>query len=207
MTLHPAHHSEDLTLSRLLSTVDKGYYIDIGANDPYRNSNSHSFYERGWRGVDVEPNPRWVSKLKLAHPDNRVLNLAVGAEETEVDFFIPDLCELHWQQIATTKQEWVALSKKDRPDEQWSTIKVQQVTMDWIFSQISNSVDFVSIDVEGSEAEVIAGWTVSRYQPTVLCIEAVTPIREPQWDLWEAKLLPFYNFVHFDTLNRFYTRK
>lgn len=204
---HPAHFREDLVLLQLLDNKVSGSYIDIGANDPYRNSNTHPFYENGWRGIDVEPVHEMAEKLKVAHPENIVIEAVIGAEEKFVDFYVPDFAELHWQQIATTKMNWVDYHKSQRPDERWLTVTMQQFTLNYLFDLHDKDVDFVSIDVEGSEIDVIEGWDITKYRPLVVCIEAVTVVDDSSWKLWEPKLLPYYNFVCHDIQNRFYLRK
>lgn len=203
---HPAHLKEDLTIARLLGDIAKGFYIDIGAHDPYRNSNSHPFYELGWRGIDVEPTKYWADRLKQEHPANTVIEAAAGAYNGFIEFHVPDVEPMHWQ-IATTKPAWVEHHKLRVPGEQWKTISVPQVTLNNVFAQANREVDFISIDVEGAELEVIKGWSIEVYQPKVICIESEVTAETPRWHEWEPMLLPFYNFAHFDSCNRFYTRK
>jgi hypothetical protein len=68
------------------------------------------------------------------------------------------------------------------------------------------SIDFLKIDVEGAEGDVLFGGDWKRFRPKVIVIEAVTPMAlEPAWQDWEPFLIAQgYRFVLFDTLNRFY---
>lgn len=209
MREHPAHYREDLTIAKFLPDIKEGFYIDIGAHDPHRNSNSQPFYELGWRGIDIEPTKHWADVLKEAHPENVVIEAVVGSVNGIVDFFVPDVEPMHWQ-IATTKQAWVEWNKLRVPGEQWKTIQVSQISLDTVFEQHVPehvTVDFISIDVEGAEEEVIRGWSVGKYKPRVLCIESEVQAEAPKWNIWESMILPYYNFVHFDSCNRFYVRK
>jgi hypothetical protein len=67
-------------------------------------------------------------------------------------------------------------------------------------------IDFLKIDVEGAEADVLFGGDWKRFRPKVIVAEAVTPLAsEPAWQEWEPFLVAQgYRFVLFDTLNRFY---
>jgi FkbM family methyltransferase len=69
-----------------------------------------------------------------------------------------------------------------------------------------NGIDFLTIDVEGAEADVLFGGEWDRFRPKVIVAEAVTPgTGEPAWHDWEPRLLAQgYRFALFDTLNRFY---
>ena len=67
-------------------------------------------------------------------------------------------------------------------------------------------IDFLKVDVEGAEADVLAGGDFKRFRPKVIVVEAVAPgSGEPAWQDWEPMLLAQgYRFALFDTLNRFY---
>src|SRR5215831_3973844 len=78
-----AQNFEDVMLWRALKHIDKGFYIDVGANDPDKDSVTKAFYERGWRGINVEPVPQWFERLEKARPRDLNLQLALGAEPGE----------------------------------------------------------------------------------------------------------------------------
>ena len=61
-----AQNFEDVILWRALKDVDRGFYVDIGAQDPITDSVSLCFYEAGWRGVHVEPSPHFAARIRAA---------------------------------------------------------------------------------------------------------------------------------------------
>ena len=71
-----AQNFEDVVLWRALREVENGAYLDIGAHDPVVDSVSKAFYDAGWRGVHVEPEPEAAEKLREARPDETVLEVA-----------------------------------------------------------------------------------------------------------------------------------
>ena len=86
-----AQNYEDVMLWRALQDVPQGFYIDVGAQDPDVDSVTRVFYERGWSGINIEPVARYHELLCRARPRDINLRVAVGAEETEREFFeIPD---------------------------------------------------------------------------------------------------------------------
>src|SRR5688500_140097 len=87
----PAHayesysiEAEDLVIQRLFDTVifkarsKTGFYLDIGAFHPIIHSNTYFFYLKGWRGVNVEPNPQYISDFAHARPDDVTINAGLS---------------------------------------------------------------------------------------------------------------------------------
>ncbi len=83
-----AQNFEDVMLWRALKHVERGFYVDIGANDPVVDSVSKAFYDRGWRGVHVEPVAEYAQLLREARPDEEVVEKAVGAETGEMTLHV-----------------------------------------------------------------------------------------------------------------------
>ena len=71
-----AQSLEDMILYCALKDVDKGFYIDVGANDPTVNNVTKFFYDRGWHGINIEPLPDKCLLLTEKRP--RDVNLCVG---------------------------------------------------------------------------------------------------------------------------------
>jgi len=68
--------------------VKKPSYIDIGANDPYKFSNTAYFYENGCRGINVEPNPILFEKFLLERNEDVNLNVGMGKEKDNLNFYM-----------------------------------------------------------------------------------------------------------------------
>src|SRR5262249_55301667 len=73
-----AQNFEDVMLWRALKHVDKGFYIDVGAAAPRDDSVTCAFSERGWRGINIEPNPYLFAELVNERPRDINLSVAVG---------------------------------------------------------------------------------------------------------------------------------
>lgn len=74
-----AQNFEDVMLERAFAEIENGFYVDVGAWDPDLDSVTRYFYERGWRGVNIEPNPKYLALLKEKRARDVNLGLAVGA--------------------------------------------------------------------------------------------------------------------------------
>lgn len=208
-----AQNFEDVLLERLFCDVDCGFYIDVGAWDPKVHSVTQHFYDKGWRGVNVEPIPSRYQTFLTARPDDVNLNVAVGTEAGRLRFF-----ECPTDSALSTLDENVAASMRARklPIKEY---EVETLTLASIFDDYaSGSVEFLKIDVEGFEDRIINNFDFRRYRPRALIIESTLPAVEPPgfdrfdeidaWSPWEARVLKQgYILAYFDGLNRFYLRE
>lgn len=199
LTSH-AQNFEDVILWRALKDVENGFYIDIGAQDPIKDSISLAFYEKGWRGVHVEPLPQYAESLRRHRPDETVIEAVVGQHEGSLTLFAFD----------DTGLSTAVASIAERHSE--SGLSPREIVVDQIpLSSILDShggrdVHWLKIDVEGMEADVIDSWGASPMRPWVVLVESTAPSSdEPSHQRWEPKLLSYgYTFAYSDGLNRFY---
>src|SRR6478735_5825192 len=86
-----AQNHEDILLYRALRHVEHGRYVDLGAAWPTQDSVTRLFYDRGWSGVNVEPNPEFLTALLRERQRDVNLGVAVGATSDTGSFaLIPD---------------------------------------------------------------------------------------------------------------------
>ena len=91
MFISYAQNFEDVILWRALKHLENGFYIDIGAQDPIIDSVSRGFYEKGWRGLHVEPTATYAGTLRDNRPDEEVVQVAIGNGQGDIAFFeIPE---------------------------------------------------------------------------------------------------------------------
>jgi len=197
-----AQNFEDVMLWRALQHVDKGRYVDVGAQDPVADSVSQAFYERGWRGLHVEPSAQYARKLREARPDETVIEAAAASKTGHLEFF-----EIADSGLSTADAKIAARHQKSG-----FTVKkvvVPCVTLDPVLERAGAEVHWLKIDVEGFEREVLAGWRASAVRPWIVLIESTRPLLDTQSHrAWERLILhKSYAFAYFDGLNRFYVSK
>ena len=73
-----AQNLEDVMLYRALKYVERGFYIDVGAMHPTINSVTKAFYDRDWRGINIEPSPEYFDSLQQERPEDINLNVVIG---------------------------------------------------------------------------------------------------------------------------------
>jgi FkbM family methyltransferase len=195
-----AQNYEDVILWRALKHIKKGFYVDCGAYSPSCHSVTRAFYERGWRGINIEPVPHLLHDFEDQRPDDINLNIAVsdhsnGATfyeilDTGLSTFSAESAQLH------IEAGFVARS-----------IDVRTASLSEILAQHpQEAIHFLKVDVEGAERLVLGGLDLKSFRPWIILVEAVRPqTQEPSHLEWEPILQSQgYNFAYFDGLNRFY---
>lgn len=196
-----AQNFEDVMLWRALKHIEHGFYVDIGANHPTNDSVSKAFYDRGWRGVHVEPVAEFAQLLREARPDEDVIEKAVGAETGELTLHVLPGSGLS-SLVEDSARASSALLGYEHVD-----IKVPVVTLDELLAPYAGrDIHWLKIDVEGAELDVLRGWNARRDRPWIMVVEATVPnTPEECHQAWEPILLAAdYRFVYFDGLSRFY---
>ncbi len=195
-----AQNYEDVVLARVLADVPVGAYIDVGAQDPRMDSVTCAFYERGWRGINIEPVAHWHALLAQARPADVNVGVAAGAGEGRLHFF-----EVADSGLSTASAEFAARHRAAGFSLHEREVRVR--TLDAICADARlREAHFLKIDVEGAEADVLRGISLQRLRPWVVLVEATEPnSRVSRHDQWEALLLDRgYGFAYGDGINRYY---
>lgn len=197
-----AQNLEDVLLWRALGNIDGGFYIDVGANDPEQDSVTKAFYERGWRGVNIEPLPGHHQALVAARTRDINLAVALGAKD-EGELTLYDVPSVRgW---ASLSRDVAAKHAEEGHEVVESRVPVRTLTS--ICNEyVTGEIHFLKIDVEGFESEVIKGMDFERWRPWIVIIEATQPNSSvPSYEEWEPLIVDYgYSFAYFDGLNRYY---
>lgn len=195
-----AQNYEDVVLARVLADVPAGVYVDAGAQDPRMDSVTLAFYERGWRGINIEPVPHWHARLVAERPRDANLAVAAGAADGELAFF-----EVGDSGLSTASADFAARHRAQGLAVVERRVPVRR--LDAICAEAGvEAIHFLKVDVEGAEAEVLAGMDFARWRPWVVLVEATEPnSRVRNHGDWEPMLLSNgYAFAYDDGINRFY---
>jgi FkbM family methyltransferase len=204
MDLSYAQNLEDYHLARAFAGQRDGFYIDVGAGHPVCDNVSCWFYLQGWRGIVVEPQDDLIDLYGLVRPRDIRESCVLGRTVGEANFHAVE--RLHGfssilEQAAAQATNFGA------------TFRSRKATMKTLASLCTEHgverIDFLKIDVEGAEGEVLAGGDFTRWRPRVVVAEALAPgSLAENWSGWEPQLIEQgYDFVLFDNLNRFYVAR
>ena len=199
-----AQNREDVLLNRLFPECPSGFYIDVGACRPVVHSVTKLFYDRGWHGINIEPSPN-LSEM-IARDRQRDINLRIGLSNREgMARFHECLTEPGFSTFCEEQAEVLR-----RQGYQIVEHSIPVTTLARVCEQYAGAtIEFLKIDVESYEREVLEGADWSRYRPRVVLVEATRPgTNIPSHEHWEPLLLAAdYLFSFFDGLNRYYVRR
>ena len=155
---------EKLLVCEFFNRTPNGFFIEVGANDPEAGSQTYLLEKLGWNGILVEPQSELCKRLREHRPKSRVVQAACSApgKEGEADLHIGSL-----DGFSTLDQNpevrGVTFERKE---------KVKITTLDEIVKHAGNpKIDFLSIDVEGMELDVLRGFSFPKFRPALLLIE------------------------------------
>lgn len=198
-----AQNGEDVVLRRLFDDRTTGFYIDVGAAHPEGDSVTKHFYDKGWHGINVEPVSSFVVLLEKERPRDVNLELALSNDAGRLKFYDgPEgsgWSTLSLEVAESRRREGIPFVERD----------VEVTTLTEICEKyVDEPIDFLKIDVEGHEREVLEGHDWDRWRPTVVVVEATVPHSDvPDHGRWENLLISAgYLFGLFDGINRFYVR-
>ncbi|WP_026146401.1 FkbM family methyltransferase [Zestomonas thermotolerans] len=192
-----AQNFEDVMLWRTLKLFGPGFYIDVGANHPTHDSVTRSLYERGWRGINIEPVHHYHEALCRERPEDINLCVAVADIEGELVFFeSPEtgLSTLSPEMAELQGASGIPFLRRTVSTRRLADICEEHVPADVPFH-------FLKIDVEGFERNVLLSMDFRKWRPWLILIESAFNKR-PEWE--ELVLGAGYRYARSDGINRYY---
>jgi len=161
------HAEERAQVRRFFAERTEGFFLEVGARLPFLGSQTWHLERRGWRGILVEPIPEQAEALRRERPGSQVFEAACSSPDKRgtADFHIADL------------PGWSSLERYAHPEPETrrvyrQTIQVAVRTVDEILAECGDPhVDFVSVDTEGTEVDVLRGFDLERHRPDLVLVE------------------------------------
>jgi len=159
---------EDLIIDKYFKHKKKGFYIDVGSFHPQMNSNTKFFYDRGWHGINIEPNPTRIKLFLQERKRDRNLNIGIGTTTKRALFY-----EFEAKGLSTfSKEEADSLLKIGYKLRKKNRIQMYQLR-EIMEKHVKSAVDFITIDAEGSDLDVLKSNDWGKYRPKLLCVETL----------------------------------
>lgn len=173
-----AQEGEDMVLSRFFGNKTNGFYVDVGAHHPKRFSNTYTFYKRGWKGINIDAMPGSMELFTKIRPRDTNLEMGVSSTEESATYYIFNEPALNTfsQEEAQKKNgmgDYKIIEKIQIP-----SLKLSSLLEINLPPQIK--IDFMSIDVEGLDMDVLKSNDWKKYRPHILVVEDIGFELSPQ---------------------------
>lgn len=160
---------EDVVLWNLFGATD-GFYVDIGAYDPFQYSNTAMFYKAGWSGVNVDASLLSIERLKRFRPRDTNIHAAISDVEQEVEFEMYDAGVFSRIDSAASPKPLVDGTKP------FTTVRMRTRRLAELLGdlRIERPIDFLSVDCEGHDLQVLRSNDWDRFRPKAVVVEDFT---------------------------------
>jgi len=164
-----AQEGEDLIIDKLLKYKKSGFYVDIGAHHPVKFSNTLIFYKRGWKGINVDAMPDSMNEFEKLRPRDINLQAAISNNNSEETFYIfnePALNTLNSEEAKSRNSKNVYKIIKEL---KLKTLKLSEILDTQLLE--NQEIDFLSIDTEGNDINVLKSNNWEKYKPKLVLVE------------------------------------
>lgn len=198
---------EDRVIESIIKPIitQKGYYVDVGCNEPVFISNSFLFYRRGWRGVCIDGNEKLIQKHRKIRPRDKAVCAVVAQYAEDLEFTYSENSVLSSADAMAIEQFVNDGIEKRR------TVKVQARTLTEIFdtNAVPLQFDFLSIDVEGNDVKALRGLDLVKYQPRLIVFEweEFQLNRAEEEEIFQYLQDHGYSFVGYILTNAYFKKK
>jgi FkbM family methyltransferase len=192
-----SEHGEEWILRDYFNDKRNGVFVDVGANDYRRFSNT--FYletSLGWSGLAIEPQKKFAADYAKYRPHSAFVPLFVSDHSNgEVVLNVPQNNDL----VASADKTFV----ENSGGEEVVPLRTTTTTLDDVLArQKITQFDFLSIDVELHEPEVLGGFTLERFRPRLVCVEAQPEVRQKILDYFVRRgYVPVGKYLRADDAN------
>jgi FkbM family methyltransferase len=165
-----AQDGEDMILRRMFEGQSQGFYVDVGAHHPFRFSNTCYFHRHGWHGINIDANPAAIDEFRRYRPSD--INVCVGISDASGTLAFHRFNE----SALDTFDAALAAERAKLPG--YRLVEKSEVAVRRLGEVLvehlpaGQSIDFLSVDVEGLDLQVLKSNDWSRFRPRVLLVEA-----------------------------------
>lgn len=160
---------EDRLILKFLAKQPAGFYVDVGAHAPIDYSNTYALYQRGWRGIAIDPDPDAIAAFRHERPEDKALQVAIGTQPGKVTLHLFNDRSMNTVDTALFERTLANPRKRHLGD-----IVVERKTLAAILTEhvpAGSSIGFMNVDCEGADLDVLRSNDWARFHPALLAVE------------------------------------
>ena len=164
-----SQEGEDVLLRRFFEKQKKGFYVDIGAHHPTRFSSTFLFYKKGWIGINIEPMPKSKTIFDKKRPRDINLQMGISSNNEVLNYYI------FKEKALNTFDKSLAYKRKINS----KLLKVLPIKVEKLEKVLDKylpngqSIDFMNVDGQGLELEILKSNNWTKYRPRFLLVECL----------------------------------
>jgi FkbM family methyltransferase len=150
----------------------KGKFVDIGCFHPTRHNNTFTMYKNGWSGINIDLNPLTIDLFNFIRSKDININAAISDNEENKTLYFVD--ELNTQNTLEFNHISFLKNHHNLKEEEISRQTIKTRRLDKILDSYNfNDIDFMNIDVEGHELNILNSIDFLKYKIKFICIEMI----------------------------------
>ena len=168
-----SQNGEDLVINRFLDNKNEGFFVDVGAHHPIRFSNTFLFYKKGWSGINIDAMPGSMAQFNKIRPNDINIEKGIGLKKDKLTFY-----QFNESALNTFSKKEAFSKNKDG----YKIIKSNLVEVDTLenildkYMPLKTEIDFLNIDAEGKDEEVLISNNWKKYNPNYIIIEILREV-------------------------------
>ena len=168
-----SQNGEDLILNRFLDNKKEGFFVDVGAHHPIRFSNTFLFYKKGWSGINIDAMPGSMAAFNKIRPKDINVEKGIALKNDKLTFY-----QFNESALNTFSKEEAFSKNKDG----YKIIQRNLIEVDTLenildkYMPINTKIDFLNIDAEGKDEEVLISNNWVKYKPSYILIEILREV-------------------------------
>ena len=155
---HYAEFAEDVMINRIFNNISSGFYVDIGAYHPFKGSLTYNLYKRGWKGINIDLSRTSIDLFNIARPKDININCAISNSSGDTYYF---------ENSPINQQNSLIPQKEGQKKIKINSYKLEDI----LTSNNVQKVDYINIDTEGNELEILEGINFEKINPYLFTIE------------------------------------
>lgn len=155
---HYSEFGEDIIINRFFKNIDAGFYVDIGAYHPFKGSLTYLLYKRGWNGLNIDISQASIDLFNIARKKDINVNCAVSKVDKETFYYSNSLINQQNSLIQRGENQKKIPIKSFKLE---TLLKIHKI----------NNFEYLNIDTEGNEAEIVKSIDFQKYKPILVTVE------------------------------------
>ena len=190
-----SQHKEDLFNNHYFKDRNDGFYLDVGCYHPIKYSNTALLYNRGWKGINIDMNQTSIDLFNILRKRDKNICAAISNTSKKTIQYFDHL----FSPINTLDKNFSSIASKKFSFRKHTEKTIQTYKFNQIIQKYNiniKQIDFINIDVEAHDLEVLEGIDLSIFNAKIICVE----IANNQNNIKEKKLRGYLNKYNYELI-------